>query len=158
MRAVAGEAPLLHGVVFEPVSGYRLRNFLMAAEAKFAPVQEEVVLILRTVGVVALHANPIRHDFVDALRLAGDDPVVTLQADFVRILRQQLAVGGGVRVVAVGAVPLLHRGVEKGKLHLLPEALVAVEADLSFRAEFQTELVLGTRDRTHGQHRHPKEE
>ena len=158
VRSVAAEAPLFHRLVPELALCDRLRDVLMTIEAELLPGQEQVVLVFRRMGVVALHALPFRGRLVDALRLPGDDPRVALQADPVGVLRQELPLGGGMGIVAVGAVSLLHRSVDEGKPHLLLERRVAVEADLPARARLQAKLVLGKRQRGREKRRDAEEQ
>jgi hypothetical protein len=94
-------------------------------------------------GIVALHAIPLQHDFVNALRLSWHDPVVARQADLPGILCQEFPVVGSMRVVAVGAVPCPNRSVNEGKFHFLLESDVAYQTYLSFRARLQLELIQG---------------
>ena len=85
MRAVAGQAPLLHRAVLEPGLADRFAKLLVTAEAQRVAFRQEVGGVLGGVGVVALLALPVGHDLVGALRVRRNDVLVTAGADLARV-------------------------------------------------------------------------
>jgi hypothetical protein len=157
VRGVTAEAPFLHGVVLEFVPRDLLGDPLVTAETEFVPRENQVVFVLRGMRVVAFHAVSFRRHLVRTARVPRDDIVVAGETDGIHILRKHLPVGGGVRIVAVGAVPCLDRRMDERKFQLLLECFVTGQTDLPLGSGLQTELVLGVRRGNH-RHRQDREE
>jgi hypothetical protein len=118
-------------------------DVLMATETKLVPGLKKVVFVLRGMRIMTFHAISFHRDLVRASRIRGNDPFVAGKADPAHVPRKKLSVGGGMRIVAVGAVPAFHRGMEERKAQFFLERYVAIQAYLPFRPGFQAEFVLG---------------
>ena len=143
VRVVAGTAVLLHHLVLELALGRLLQDGLVAAAAELVGGLQEVELRRRGVRVVATRAALLLHRLVGALRVLRHHVGVAGEAGPARARVEELAVGGGVRVVAAGAVLRLHRGVHEGLLQHVLEGGVALEAGLADGAGLELELLGG---------------
>ena len=155
MRVVAVQATTLDRAVLEFDFRDGIAKGFMAANAEVVPGLQQVAFVVGGVWIMAPHTIPLNGYLVSTDRLLGNDVVVALQADRTRRRVQELAVGGGMRIMASGTFGRLHRSVNELALELLLEVVMAVETKLSFGPRLQSELVLtlpkGARDHQNGQ-------
>src|SRR6266545_6269692 len=79
---------------------------------------------------------------MDASGAGGGHIRVAGGADLVGTGRQELSVGGGMGIVASGAVTLFQRSMHKGPGELVLEGRMAIEAELAGGSRFQLEFEL----------------
>jgi len=139
---VAVEAPLLNGIVFKFDLCDGVPQGFMATEAEIVPGFQEIRLVLRTMGIVALDTISFHGNLVAAFCLLGNDIFVTLEADTIGVVIKQFPMGRGMGIVAFRAFAILHRGMDKLPLELLLKFIMTIQAELPRRPHLQFELVL----------------
>ncbi len=114
MRIVAAETVARDRGVPELDLRDGLRHLRVTAGAELVAGGDQVGLVLRGVRIVAADALA-RHDRrMDALRLVRDQPGVAARADRRGVRGEELAMGRGVGIVAVGAVARFHGRMDEG--------------------------------------------
>ncbi len=137
MGRVTAQAALLDRRVLVRGTRDRLGQIGVAVEAQRVPRKSQLVLVLRGVRIVALHALAFDDRAVCARSAGRHHRCVAGGADRALRGREQLAVVRGVRIVAVGAVPGLDRRVNVRQGDLLLEVHVTRETQLARRAGLQ---------------------
>jgi hypothetical protein len=95
------------------------------------------------VGIVTIGAVPISHDPVDTLGFFGQQVVMAIEADLVRVGGQKTPVVGSVGIVALRTLSFGDRCVDMAKLHLFLKSLVAGQAKLPIRTGLELVGILG---------------
>ena len=147
---MARDAALLHRIVCEFHLGELGAHLLVTVETQTIASFQEIKLVRCAVGIVAFHAVSFQRRLVDAPRLLRDHRPVTLEADFARLILEQLSVGRRVGVVTSRTLPGLDRGVYKLSFQGILKIVVAVETPFPARIGLQLELVLRLGDPAEG--------
>ena len=114
----------------------------MATEAKFITGFQKIVLIVGTMGIMALDTVPLRRDLVTAFCLFGHNISVTLEAGLVGVVVQQFAMGRGVGIMAFGTLSVFYGGVDEFILELFLKLIVTLQTELSLSIRSQLEFIL----------------
>jgi len=140
MRIVTADALFLHRVVLELGFRNRVHLIFMAVVAQLVAALEQIVLVLRGMGIVALDALAFQCDFVQAARVLRQYPTMAGEADPAHFGRQLFR-----KVRRMGAVTgrtsrFNQRRVDKRFFQFFLEVGVARQADLSLGVRFQPEF------------------
>jgi hypothetical protein len=86
MRIMAVETSLLQWIMLKFNFCNGVPQFLMAAEAEFIARFEKIILIIRPVSIMAFHTVAFHSNLVSAFCFLGNDILMTLEANLIRIL------------------------------------------------------------------------
>lgn len=157
MGLVTGEAAAFHRRMPILDFGECLAKRLVTAEAERLAILEQTVLVVGGMGVVALHATAIGHHLVDTAWLGGNHRRMTERTDSFCAGLKQLAMGGGMGVVAAGTIFLFQRCVDHLTGQLLLETVMAVKAQVAPCSGLELQLLIGAGRQAlppDGQHNH----
>ncbi len=129
-------------VLHLPLS-HPLLQIAVAGVAQVISRLTQVVGVFCRVGIMAFDALPGDDRLVGADGLRRYDLRVAGAADLLGTDGQKLAMGGGVRVVAAGAFPRAHRGMDVRGGHGLDVFGMALQAQLALGAGLQAKGVAG---------------
>jgi len=142
MWVVATDTSFLHRTVLESRFGNSISNILVAIKTEFVPCFQKDKFVSGGVGIVAFYTIAFHHNFMTAFGIFRHDPFMTLIADLVWILAQQLSMGRGMRVMAFGAFSGFHRSMDKWIFKFFLEGIMAFETEFPLGARFQLEFIL----------------
>ena len=137
---MTGETPFSHRGMLEPDLGQSFAHRLVAVQAELVPTLNQVELVVCRVRVMALHAAPLAHGFMDAAGTRRHDGAVAEAADIAGFGREQLAVGRSVRTMAADAFAGLEGRVDERLLDLILQVGMAVQTELAVGSGLELEL------------------
>ena len=142
VRLVTRDTSFFHRRVLELCFGNCIPNIFVAIKTEFIPCFQKDKFVSRGVGIVAFYTIAFHHNFMTAFGIFRHDPFMTLIADLVWILAQQLSMGRGMRVMAFGAFSGFHRSMDKWIFKFFLEGIMAFETEFPLGARFQLEFIL----------------
>jgi hypothetical protein len=151
---MAGSTPLFNGVVLTLDLCDGFAQGFVTGETERIAGQDEIILVICRMRVMAFHAVPFRDGFVHAQGLCGDYRLMTPVTYRGGGARQQLVVRRSMRIMAPRAL-LLHRGMDKRLFELIIERRVAFQTEAGICPRLELEclcIVLGKDGNRHEQH------
>ena len=89
---MAADAASFNRTVFELSFLYPFAEFTVAGEAEFVPRRQQIILVVRAMGVMTEHALAFTGDLMDTPGLPGNQGPVALETDLVRVRIEEFPV------------------------------------------------------------------
>jgi hypothetical protein len=130
----------------------------MASDTELISGFQKISLMIRSMRIVALHTITLNHNAVGTFGLFRHKSFMALNASLLRIVRKELPMRRGVRVMAFRAIPGFYRSMDELILQFILKTLVTIQTKLPLRLRLQLELILLPINQRTNQNGHNRQE